>query len=80
MTDDLDAQVKRMFLNRLRSLFNIDRHMLPELSEDEWRQYRGSPVNYLMRASDAQTDAIWREIERRQRRPVRTESAQQAAE
>lgn len=74
---DLDQQVKLMFLNRLRSLFNIDRHALPELSAEQWPKFRDAPVDYLIRADDGQADAIWREVERRQRRPIHE---QQAAE
>jgi hypothetical protein len=77
---DLDAQVKRMFLNRLRSLFNIDSAQLPELSASEWPRFRDDPVKFLMRAGDAQTDAIWREVERRQRLTLHAEPAMQAAE
>lgn len=80
MTDALDAQVRRMFLNRLRSLHNIDHHYLPELTDGEWISFRHNPTEFLIRADDTQAAAIWREVERRQRRPIRTEPAQQAAE
>ena len=57
---------QEMFLNRLRSLFNIDGHQLPELALEERRAFTGDPVGYLISASDAHADAIWREVEKRQ--------------
>ncbi|MDB5358876.1 MAG: hypothetical protein JWO51_173 [Rhodospirillales bacterium] len=54
------------FLNRLRSLFNIDADQIPELTNR--RLFLANPVEYLIRAGDAQSDAIWREIEKRQLR------------
>ena len=55
------------FLNRLRSLHNIDGDLLPELSKDEQREFVRGPVVYFLRADDAQAQAIWREIEKRQK-------------
>lgn len=55
------------FLNRLRSLFNIDGDLLPELSAEQQRAFVVDPVRYLMRADDEQDDAIMREVEKRQR-------------
>ncbi len=54
------------FLNRVRSLFNIDGYLLPELSEAEQVAFVRDPVRYLMRCDDGQARAIWREIEERQ--------------
>jgi hypothetical protein len=54
------------FINRLRSLYAIDRHLLPELSEAEWIAFRTNPPRYLIYASDEQAAAIFREIEKRQ--------------
>ena len=54
------------FINRLRSLFNIDGYKLPELS---WRQQHNfvcDPVRYFIQADDEQQAAIWREVEKRQ--------------
>jgi hypothetical protein len=58
------------FLNRVRSLFNIDGDQLPELDRDEWRSFRDDPVRFFMRADDWQAAAIWREVEKRQARRV----------
>ncbi len=55
------------FINRLRSLFNIDGYQLPELSEDAQRLFVHDPVRYLMSASATAQAAIWREVEKRQR-------------
>lgn len=57
---------KQEFLNRLRSLFNIDGWKLPELSKDEQAMFVSSPVRYLMKCDDQQADAIWREVDVRQ--------------
>jgi len=55
------------FMNRVRSLYNIDRHWLPELSASEWRAFSADPPRFLVvAADDAQAAAIWREVERRQ--------------
>ncbi len=57
---------KHEFHNRIRSMFCIDGYLLPELSEEEQGVFMRDPVGYFIRASDAQANAIWREIERRQ--------------
>lgn len=54
------------FINRLRSLFNIDGYLLPELTSEQQAEFLANPVRYFMGADDRQADAIWREIERRQ--------------
>lgn len=58
------------FLNRVRSLHNIDRYHLPELTADEWPGFRDDPVRFFMHANDTLADAIWREVEKRQRATV----------
>lgn len=58
---------KHEFRNRLRSLFNIDGPLLPELTTQQQRQFEDDPVRYFMRADREQSDAIWREVEKRQR-------------
>jgi len=65
---------QREFMNRLRGLYNIDADLLPELSEDDWPKFRDNPPRFLMGASDAQADAIWREAERRQRAGLHAEA------
>lgn len=62
------AMPRAAFLNRVRSLFNIDADELPKLDRDEWRSFRDDPVRFFMRADDWQAAAIWREVEKRQAR------------
>lgn len=57
---------KAEFLNRVRSLFNIDPHLLPELTTEQQAEFIREPVRYFIQADKAQSDAIWREVERRQ--------------
>ncbi len=55
------------FINRIRSLYNIDHYKLPELSNEHWEQFRNDPPRYLaFKADRGQSDAILREVERRQ--------------
>jgi hypothetical protein len=69
MTLSLFEEDKAMlaFLNRVRSLFNINRDKLPELNEQEWAEFRDDPPRYFINRADLpQLRAIWREVERRQ--------------
>ena len=61
---------QREFENRLRSLYNIDADRIPELTPAQWTRFRDDPPRYLTRADDEQAAAIWREVERRQKRPA----------
>lgn len=55
------------FINRVRSLYNINRYLLPELNEDQWKQFRDDPARYFInRADKIQVEAIMREVEKRQ--------------
>ena len=63
-----DRDLRAEFLNRLRSLHNIDGDQLPELEGYDWISFRDDPPRYFMRCNDTQAAAIWREVERRQRR------------
>jgi len=54
------------FLNRIRSLYNIDRHLLPELTNAQWVEFRDNPPRYLIHTDKRQVDAIMREVEKRQ--------------
>jgi hypothetical protein len=57
----------RAFLNRVRSLFNIGHHLLPELTERDWQEFRDDPPRYFINRADLpQLMAIWREVEKRQ--------------
>jgi hypothetical protein len=57
---------KRGFINRIRSLSNIDSDQLPELTREQQSQFLVDPIAYLLKADDAQSDAIMREVESRQ--------------
>lgn len=57
---------KRGFINRIRSLSNIESHQLPELSSEQQSQFLLDPIAYFLKADDAQSDAIMREVETRQ--------------
>jgi len=57
---------KQEFVNRIRSLFNIDGHLLPELSNQQQLAFLRAPVTYFLETDEGQSDAIMREIERRQ--------------
>jgi SOS-response transcriptional repressor LexA len=58
---------KESFRNRVRSLYNIDGHKLPELTEEQQREFVRDPPRYFINTDKQQSDAIWREIEKRQR-------------
>jgi hypothetical protein len=63
----LAAQVtKAGFRSRVRSLWNIDGWLLPELTTEQQTEFMHDPVRYFTRADKRQSDAIWREIEKRQ--------------
>lgn len=54
------------FLNRIRSLYNIDRFSLPELDDEAWKAFRVDPPRYLIKADKRDAHAILREVEKRQ--------------
>ena len=56
-----------VFKNMLRSLFNIDGYLLPELTGDQQRDFVRDPVRYFMGTDKTQSEAIWREVDKRQR-------------
>lgn len=58
---------KHGFMNRVRSLANIDRDQLPELTPEDFYWFVNDPVRYFMRATETHAAAIWREVEKRQR-------------
>lgn len=55
------------FINMVKSLYNIDAHMLPELDEKQWIMFRIDPPRYLIQAPDSLADAILREVMKRQK-------------
>ena len=58
---------KNEFLNRVRSLFNIDGFELSDaLDVKEQSAFVRDPVRFFMRADEQQAQAIFREVERRQ--------------
>lgn len=54
------------FSNRLRSLFNIDADNLPDLTQEQYAAFLVDPVRFFLRREDALSDAIFREVEKRQ--------------
>jgi hypothetical protein len=59
------------FINRVRSLYNIDRYRLPELSDAEWPLFRDNPPGYFIKTDRRQAEAIFREVEARQVVPAK---------
>jgi len=57
---------KGTFLNMIRSLFNIDGYLLPELTIAEQEEFLRSPVRYFIKTDSKQSDAIYREVLKRQ--------------
>ena len=57
---------QHQFTNALRSLFNIDGYLLPELTVEQQSRFLTDPVRYFIRADDEQQAAIWREVSKRQ--------------
>lgn len=56
------------FINRVRSLYNINADKLPELSERDWTEFRDDPPRYFINKADqTQAEAIFREVEKRQK-------------
>ena len=61
---------KKSFINRIRSLFNIDGFTLPELTREQQLEFLRDPVRYFLNTDEAQSDAIMREVENRQKGEV----------
>jgi hypothetical protein len=57
---------QRLFTNCVRSLFNIDGYLLPELTSDQQSKFIRDPVRYFIGTDKAQQDAIFREVAKRQ--------------
>jgi hypothetical protein len=55
------------FINRLKTLWDIDGDLLPELTAEEQYDFMTDPIRYLIHANDAQAEAIMREVEKRQK-------------
>lgn len=60
------SDTKLLFLNQVRSLFNIDGFLLPELTKEQQQEFVRDPVRYFIGTDDPQSDAIWREVSKRQ--------------
>ena len=55
------------FANMVRSLYNVDLAYLPELSNQDWKEFCEDPPRYFInRADKIQLEAICREVWRRQ--------------
>lgn len=59
------------FRNRVRSLFNINGGLLPELTPEHQLEFVRDPARYYINTSYEEAKAIWREVQRRQ--PAMTE-------
>lgn len=57
------------FINRVRSLYNIDHDQIPELNQSQWSEFQANPPRYLIRTDKTQAEAIIREMEKRQEKP-----------
>ncbi len=69
MSDTSEPCSKAAFLNMIRSLFNIDGYLLPELTGEQQMQFVRDPVRYFIGTDNTQQDAIWREVSKRQVKP-----------
>ena len=54
------------FLNRVRSLYNIDGFKLPELTASQQSEFVRDPPRYFINTDFEQQRAIFREVEKRQ--------------
>ena len=54
------------FIDSIRSLYNIDRAQLPELTDSQWPEFRDDPPRFLIHAEPRLATAIMREVEQRQ--------------
>lgn len=54
------------FANCVRSLFNIDGYLLPELTGEQQVEFVRDPVRYFIRTDKRQQDAIWHQVAKRQ--------------
>ena len=56
------------FLNRVRSLWSIDGYLLRDaLTEEQRHEFMRDPVRYFAHTDRKQAEAIWREVQKRQR-------------
>lgn len=70
---------RALFHNRVRSLFNIDGHLLPELTAEQRLEFVRDPVKYFIGTDATQIAAIWREVEKRQTDKVTEEFLDRSA-
>lgn len=68
---------QRQFTNMVRSLFNIDAYLLPELTEQQQIDFISDPVRYFIGSDRDQSAAIFREVLKRQ--PAEEMSAERMA-
>ena len=61
---------QRQFTNMVRSLFNIDGYLLPELTSGQQIEFVRDPVRYFINGDKVQSTAIFREIAKRQPAPM----------
>jgi hypothetical protein len=58
-------QTRALFLRQLRALRNIPAADLPELTFEQYREFRRDMVLFVLQAGRVVSNAIWREIEKR---------------
>lgn len=62
MSDELHG-----FLNRIRSLWNIDGYLLADaLTDEQQQEFMRDPARYITHTDRQKAEAIWREVEKRQ--------------
>ena len=62
-TEEFAKVTKSEFRSALCSMSFIDASQVPELGT-RWPKFRDDPINYFLRCSDADSDAIWREMDK----------------
>lgn len=65
-TGSRETMDQHFFINAVRSLFNIDGYLLPELTREQQGEFLRDPVRYFIRTDKVQQDAIYREVAKRQ--------------
>lgn len=55
------------FVNRIRSLWNLDWDDVSFLDRADWIDFRDSPVRFITRCDDQTRDRIYAAVEARQR-------------
>jgi hypothetical protein len=62
----VNSMGQHTFTNAVRSLFNIDGYLLPELTSDQQAAFVRDPVKYFIGTDKVQQDAIFTQVKKRQ--------------